>query len=87
MAKMKAVAESVLTGFVMAVFSYSLFITPTTRAALEIPHQYPEAWFSSMILYYAEFVVMGVSLILAAVVSRLIYRHVTGAVHQQRDDS
>ena len=73
---MKAIAESTLTGFVMAAFSYWLLITPATRAALELRRKYPEAWFSSMVTWYAAFLVIGVSLILALVASRLIYRHV-----------
>lgn len=86
MAKMKAVAESVLTGIVMAVFSYWLFITPATRAALQIRREHPDAWFSSMITWYAAFVVIGVSVILAAVASCLIYRHVAEGSQPQHDE-
>ncbi len=86
MSKVKAVAESALTGFVMAALSYWLFITPATLIALTIRRKYPETWFSSMITWYAAFVVIEVSLILAVVASRLIYRHVTGTGPQQRDE-
>lgn len=77
MAKMRAVAESAVTGLVTAVLTYSLFLTPAIRLALEIRRQYPDSSFSGMVTYYAEFVVMGTSLILAMVAARLIYLRVS----------
>lgn len=77
MAKMRAVAESAVTGLVTAVLTYSLFLTPAIRLALEIRRKYPDSSFSGMVTYYAEFVVMGTSLILAMVAARLIYLHVS----------
>jgi glucan phosphoethanolaminetransferase (alkaline phosphatase superfamily) len=87
MSKMRAVAESVLTGIVMTAFNYWLFITPATLVALGIRRKYPEAWFSSTITWYATFVVICLSLILAAVASRRIYRYVAEADQSQHNDS
>ncbi len=83
----KAVAETVLAGFVMAAISYWQLITPATLVALSIRRKNPEAWFSSMIVWYAAFAVIGISLIVAVIASRMFYRHITSRSQRQNVDS
>jgi hypothetical protein len=77
--KIKALFESALTGVVTALLSYYVLITPATLAALRLRRKMPDASLSSMITWYAAFGVIGVSLVLAGVACRLVYRHVAGS--------
>jgi len=73
--KLKALLEAILAGFVVAAFSYHVLITQSTYAALAISHKMPEAWFSSLLTWYAAFVVIGVSLIIGGVACWMVYRY------------
>jgi uncharacterized membrane protein len=77
--KIKAVFESILVGVVLAIFSYSALISPATVAAIAIRHKMPDAWFAGLITWYAAFVVLGVSLVIAGVACRFVYKHVAGS--------
>jgi hypothetical protein len=77
--KIKAVFESILAGVVLAIFSYSALISPATLVAIAIRHKMPDAWFSGLIEWYAMFVVLGVSLVVAGVTCRFVYKHVAGS--------
>jgi hypothetical protein len=74
--KIKAVFESILAGVVAAILCYSLLISPATVAAIAIRLKMPDAWFSGLIVWYATFVVIGVSIIIALVACRMVYKHV-----------
>jgi hypothetical protein len=74
--KIRAVLEGMLAGVVSAVFCYFVLISPATMAALAIRHKMPDAWFSGLILWYATFAVIGVSMIIAGVAYRMVYKHV-----------
>ncbi len=72
--KAKTIVESILAAVISAVFSYRALISPATLAALAIRHRMPDAWFSDLIEWYAEISVMGVSIVIAAVAGRVVYR-------------
>jgi hypothetical protein len=77
--KIKAVFEGILAGVISAILSYWVLYSPATGAAIAIRRKMPEAWFSGMIVWYATFVVIGVSIVLAGVVFRMVYKHVSGS--------
>jgi hypothetical protein len=76
--KLKAIFESVLAGIVAAIFSYLALISPATHAAIDIRRRMPDAWFSSSIVWYATAVVLGISLVIAGIVYRIVYRQAAG---------
>jgi len=75
----KAAFEGIFAGIISAVFSYEALISPATVAAIAIRRKMPDAWFSGLIVWYARFVVLGVSIVIAGVACRMIYKHVAGA--------
>jgi len=74
--KIKAVLESSVAGAISAVLCYFSLISPTTVAAIAIRRKMPEAWFSSLIVWYATVVVIGVSIIIAVIAYRMVYKHI-----------
>jgi predicted ferric reductase len=79
MMKIRAVLESVVAGVIAAIFSYSALITPAIIAALALRRKMPDAWFSGLITWYAMFIVLGVSLVIAGVACRMVYKQVVGS--------
>jgi predicted phage tail protein len=79
MRKIKAVLESVLAGVISAIFSYSALIAPAIIAASAIRRKMPDAWFSGLITWYATFIVLGVSLVIAGVACRMVYKQAVGS--------
>ena len=77
--KIKAVLESVLAGVISAIFSYSALIAPAIIAASAIRRKMPDAWFSGLITWYATFIVLGVSLVIAGVACRMVYKQAVGS--------
>jgi hypothetical protein len=77
--KIKATFEGILAGAVLAIFSYCALISPATIVAIKIRHKMPDAWFAGLITWYAAFVVLGVSLVIAGVAGRSVYKHVAGS--------
>jgi hypothetical protein len=75
MMKTKALVEGILAGAVSAIFCCWALISPATLAAIAIRHKMPDAWFSGGITWYAMFAVIGVSMAVAGVACRLIYKH------------
>jgi hypothetical protein len=73
--KIKALVESILAGVVSAILSYGALSLPATLAALALRRKMPEAWFSSSVVGYAHFVVVGISITIAAVACRMVYKH------------
>jgi hypothetical protein len=73
--KIKALVEGILAGVVSAIFCYRALISPAILAAIAIRRKMPEAWFSSFITGYATFAVIGVSMVVAGVACRMIYKH------------
>jgi predicted phage tail protein len=73
--KTKALVEGILAGVVSAIFCYWALITPATFAALAIRRRMPDAWFSGLITWYAMFAVIGISMVVAGVACRMIYKH------------
>jgi len=73
--KIKALVEGILAGVVSAIFCYWALISPATLAAIAIRRKMPDAWFSGLITWYAMFAVIGVSMAVAGVASRVIYKH------------
>jgi len=79
MVRAKAILDSALAGAISGILSYSVLISPTTRAAVAIRHKMPGAPFSGLIVWYASFVVIGLSIIIAGVSSHIVYKHVAGS--------
>jgi hypothetical protein len=76
--KLKAIVESAVAGIVAAIFSYLALISPAIHAAIDVRRRMPEAWFSSSIVWYATAVVLGISLVIAGAVYRIVYRQTAG---------
>jgi uncharacterized membrane protein YhaH (DUF805 family) len=73
--KIKPIVEGVLAGIVLAVFCYLALISPATLAAIAVRRRMPDAWFSGLITWYATFAVIGVSIAVAGVACRMVYKH------------
>jgi hypothetical protein len=71
--KTKAILTSALLGVVLAILCYFALIAPATVAALAIRRKMPDAWFSGLIVWYATFVVIGVSTVAASIACRMTY--------------
>jgi hypothetical protein len=74
--KTKAIFEGILAGIISAVVSYRVLISPAILAAITVRRKMPDAWFSGLIEWYATFVVIGVSIVIAGVACRTVYKHV-----------
>ena len=74
--KTKAILESTLVGVILAIMCYFVLISPATAAALAIRGKMPDAWFSGLIVWYATFFVIGVSIVIASIAWRMVYKHV-----------
>ncbi len=75
--KTKAAIEGIFVGFVSIALSYRVLILPATLAALSIRRKFPDAWSSGLIVWYATFVVIAVSIIIGGVACRVVYKHTT----------
>ena len=73
--KAKRFFQTVLAGIVSAIFSYYALSSPAIRIALIIRRRMPDAWFESSILWCAEGVALGFSLVIAGIVCRIVYKH------------
>jgi hypothetical protein len=73
--KIKAVLEAFLAAVISLTLSYRLLIVPATLAGVAIRRKMPDAWFSGLITWYALFVVVGVSMVIAGVACRIVYKH------------
>lgn len=71
----KIILESTFAGIVSAIFSFALLTAPADHAAIAIRHKMPNAWFSGLITWYAQFAVLGISLITAAMAYRIVSKH------------
>jgi hypothetical protein len=65
-----------LVGVISTALSYGTLITPATTAAISIRRKLPEAWFSGLITWYAEFVVIGASIVIGGAAFRVVYKHI-----------
>ncbi len=74
MMKTKSVLSSIMAGIVSAMLSYGALISPANLAAIAIRRKMPDAWFSGLITWYAMFVVGGISLVVAALAFRMVYK-------------
>ena len=74
--KIKAILEGIFVGVISAILSYYALISPATVAAIAMRRKMPDAWFSGLIVWYATFIVILVSIVVAGVASRVVYRHV-----------
>jgi uncharacterized membrane protein len=77
--RIKALFEGTLAGVVVVTASYRALISPAILAAIAIRRKMPDAWFSGLITWYAAFVVIGVSMVIAGVAFRMVYKHVAGS--------
>jgi hypothetical protein len=75
----KAIFESILAGAISAILSYSALISPATVAAIAIRRRTPNAWFSGLIVWYTTFLVIGISVVIAGAVFRIVYKHAVGS--------
>jgi hypothetical protein len=73
--KIKAICEGSLAAIVSAIFLYSALISPVTVSALHMRKTMPDAWFSSSVTWYALFAVLVLSITVASIVFRMVYRH------------
>jgi hypothetical protein len=76
--KIKAIFEGILLGVISAILSYYALISPATVTALAVRRKMPDAWFSSLIVWYGAFIVIGVSIVIGGVAFRVVYKHVAG---------
>jgi preprotein translocase subunit SecY len=76
--KFKAIFEGAVAAFFAAIFSYFVFTSPATMAALAIRRRMPDAWFSSSIVLYATAVVFIASMAMAIMVFRIVYKQTRG---------
>jgi NhaP-type Na+/H+ or K+/H+ antiporter len=74
--KVKAIFEGILAGVISAIVSYYALISPATVAAIAMRRKMPDAWFSGLIVWYATFIVIGVSIVIAGVACRMVYKHI-----------
>jgi len=77
--KIKAVLESIMVGVVLAIISYHELKTPAYLAAVALRRRMPDAWFSGLITWYALFIVIGISMVIAGVACRMVYKHAVGS--------
>jgi hypothetical protein len=73
--KVRAVLEGILAGQISAVLSYSALISGATVTAIAMRRKLPDAWFSGLIVWYATFIVILVSIVIAAVAYRVVYKY------------
>jgi hypothetical protein len=79
MMKIKVVFESILAGVISGIFSYCALYVPATLAAVAIRRKMPDAWFSGLIVWYALFAVIAVSIVIAGIAFRTVYKHAAGS--------
>jgi len=77
--KIKAVLESIAVGVILAILSYRELKVPAYLAAVALRRKMPDAWFSGLITWYVLIVVIGISMVLAGVACRMVYKHVAGS--------
>jgi hypothetical protein len=73
--KIKTVLEGILAGLLSAILSYSALISRATVTAIAMRRKMPDAWFSGLIVWYATFIVILVSIVIAAVAYRVVYKY------------
>lgn len=74
--RIKALVEGILVAVVVLIASFGALISPVVRAALALRYKMPDAWFSGLIVFYADLAVLGVSAVLAGVAFRKVYKQV-----------
>jgi uncharacterized membrane protein YhaH (DUF805 family) len=77
--KIRVQAEIILFGVMVAMLSYLALISPATLAALAIRRKMPDASFSGLIVLYATFIVIGLSIVIAGFACRMVCKDVAGA--------
>jgi len=77
--KIRTETEIILFGVIVAMLSYLALISPATIAALAIRRKMPDASFSGSIVWYATFIVIGLSIVIAGVVCRMVCKDIAGA--------
>ena len=77
--KIRVQAEIILFGVMVAMLSYLALISPATLAALAIRRKMPDASFSALIVLYATFIVIGLSIVIAGFACRMVCKDVAGA--------
>ena len=77
--KIRVQAEVILFGVMVATLSYLALISPATLAALAIRRKMPDASFSGLIVLYATFIVIGLSIVIAGFACRMVCKDVAGA--------
>jgi len=66
--------RATVAGTVTLVFSFLALRTPAELFAVAIRRQWPEAWFSGLIVWYADFVAIGFSIAIAVVIGRYAFK-------------
>lgn len=66
--------RAVALGLVALAISFSLLERAGVVCAVLIRRQWPEAWFSGLIVWYAEFLAAGLSLTIAVLIGRCAAR-------------
>jgi hypothetical protein len=77
--KIKVVLESILTGVISAILCYGALRLPAELAAFALRRKMPDAWFSGLIVWYALFVVIGISIAIGGVACRMVYKSAAGS--------
>jgi hypothetical protein len=77
--KIKAVLESTVVGVMLAILSYHELRVPAYLSAKALQRKMPDAWFSGLVTWYALFIVIGISAVIAGVACRIVYKHAAGS--------
>jgi hypothetical protein len=72
--KVQALIAAVLGGILSAAIWYYFFLPPMEMLAITARRRMPDAWFSSLIEWYALFFAIAVSLIVGTVAAVFIYK-------------
>jgi hypothetical protein len=66
--------RAIVTGLVALILSFLVLRPAAELCAVLIRRQWPEAWFSGLIVWYANFVAAGFSIAIAVVTGRYTHK-------------
>jgi hypothetical protein len=72
--KTTCVLRGAITGIAASAISFFLLRPAAELCAVLIRREWPDAWFSGMVVWYADFFAVGLSIAIAVVVGRLTFK-------------
>ncbi len=73
--KRACLLRGAITGVAAFLVSFFLLRPAAVFCAVLIRRDWPEAWFSGLIVWSADFLASGLSIVLAVVVGRYVFKH------------